>query len=156
MVLWWTYSCKSTFFLYWSQNWTQYSKRSFTSTEQRKRIISLDLLAKVLLMQPKISQGFCQYSTCPQVSQNPVLRRCFPAESPSACIGALSLSPPVAGLCISPLCSSDPNSPGLSGWQCHISRIPHSFVSSMNVLRVSARSLRTSVHYHGFLYVQFV
>lgn len=56
MVLWWTCSCNFTFFLYYSQNWTEYSKCTFTNAEQRGRIISLDLLAK-LLMQPGISQG---------------------------------------------------------------------------------------------------
>lgn len=37
-----------------AQNWVQYSRRHLTSAEERQVIMSLDLLAKVLLLNPRM------------------------------------------------------------------------------------------------------
>ena len=51
VALHWTLSNTSVYLLYWgAQHWTQHSRYGLTSTEQRGRITSLDLLAILHLM----------------------------------------------------------------------------------------------------------
>lgn len=55
MALHWTPSSNSIPLLYWGpQNWTHLSKCGLTSAEQRRRMASLDLLAILCLMHPRI------------------------------------------------------------------------------------------------------
>lgn len=54
-----TLSSKSVSLLYWrAWNWTQRSECGPTSAEERGKIISIDLLATLLLMQPRIPLSF--------------------------------------------------------------------------------------------------
>ena len=55
----WTLSSLSTSLLSWgAQHWSQHPRGGLTSTEQRGRIPSLNLLAIFCLTQPRISLGF--------------------------------------------------------------------------------------------------
>jgi len=67
VVLLWTRSNSSTFFLCCLQSWTQDSRWGLTRAEQRGRITSVDLLATLLLMQPTIRLVFWVVSTHCQV-----------------------------------------------------------------------------------------
>jgi len=59
VALLWTRSNRSVSFFYWvPQSWTPYSRWGLTRAEQRNRIPSLDLLATLLLMQPRIWLAF--------------------------------------------------------------------------------------------------
>lgn len=69
-----------------AQNWTQHSRSSFASAEQRGKITSLDVLA-MLLMHPRSLFAFSVARTsccscpiwCPPGLLRPVMSNCFPA-----------------------------------------------------------------------------
>ena len=59
LALLWICSSMSMSFLCWGpQSWTQYSRWGLTRAERRGRITSHDLLAMLLLMQPRIQLAF--------------------------------------------------------------------------------------------------
>ena len=61
----WPHSNRSVSFLCWGlQSWTQHTRQALTWTEYRGRIPSLNLLATLLLMQPRIRLAFWAASTC--------------------------------------------------------------------------------------------
>lgn len=60
MVFQWTLSSMFMPLLYWgAQNWTYHSKCGITSSEQREKILSLDLLAVLCLMQHRLWLAIC-------------------------------------------------------------------------------------------------
>ena len=71
VALLWTRSKTSMSFLCWGlQNWMQYSRWGLTGAEQRSRTTSLNMLATLILMQPRIRLAFWAASARCQLMLN--------------------------------------------------------------------------------------
>ena len=83
VALHWTLSSLSLSLLSWgAQHRTQPSRGGLTSAEQRGRISSLDLLATLLLVQPRTPLAFFAASASTWCPPGPSLQSCFPAAHP--------------------------------------------------------------------------
>jgi len=141
-------------FLCWGlQSWTQDSRWGLTRVEQRGRITSLNLLAMLLLMQPRIWLAFWAASTQCRLVSGFSSTSTPPSPSPQSCsqsvlcpasICAWNCPSPWGGPCTWP-CQTSQACPASSEWHPFLQRVNHS--TQLGVIRKLAEgSLNPTVH----------